>query len=113
MLMDYKKFGMRLRQERLNQRLTQEKLAEKADLSAVYISQIEHGNRKLSLDTLVKLAKHLNVSVDSLIQDSIYESNEQLVSELRMLMQGCSQTECLLILDIIRCIRLHFGKTEQ
>jgi len=49
----------------LNQ-LTQEKLAEKADLHPVYISALERGVENTSLDTMARIAKALNVQVADL-----------------------------------------------
>jgi transcriptional regulator with XRE-family HTH domain len=46
--------------------LTQESLAEKADLSTVFVSRIERGIESPSLDNLVKIAKALGVKVRDL-----------------------------------------------
>jgi DNA-binding XRE family transcriptional regulator len=47
--------------------LTQASLAEKTGLNKVYISQIETGNRKGSIETLKTLAEALSVDVDDLV----------------------------------------------
>ena len=47
--------------------LTQEKLAEKSDLSTVFISRIERGIESPSVDNLVKVAKALGVKVVDLV----------------------------------------------
>lgn len=49
--------------------ITQEKLAEKADLSTVFISRIERGVESPSVDNLVKIAKALRVKVTDLVRD--------------------------------------------
>lgn len=46
---------------------SQEKLAEKADLSAVFISRIERGVESPSVDNLVKIAKALRVRMRDLV----------------------------------------------
>jgi transcriptional regulator with XRE-family HTH domain len=46
---------------------TQEQLAEKADLSTVFISRIERGVESPSVDSLVKVAKALRVRVANLV----------------------------------------------
>jgi transcriptional regulator with XRE-family HTH domain len=46
---------------------SQEKLAEKADLSAVFISRIERGIESPSVDNLLKIAKALHVRVSHLV----------------------------------------------
>lgn len=69
--MMYKNFGKRVRQQRLLAKLTQEKLAEMADISLSFLGHIERGTRKASLDTVVKLANALKVTPNILLQDSL------------------------------------------
>jgi len=49
--------------------LSQEKLAEKADLSTNFISDIECGKVNISLDALVRIANALKVTLADLIRD--------------------------------------------
>ena len=48
---------------------SQEKLAEKADLSTVFISRVERGKESPSVDSLVKIARALRVRVRDLVND--------------------------------------------
>jgi len=63
-----KKFGKRLRYLRRDRDLTQEQLAELIDLSVNAISLLERGRTSPSFETLVKLAKALNVDVGELLK---------------------------------------------
>jgi transcriptional regulator with XRE-family HTH domain len=47
--------------------LTQEELAEKAGISVVFLSDVERANKWPYLDTMVNLAKSLNVDVYELL----------------------------------------------
>jgi transcriptional regulator with XRE-family HTH domain len=47
---------------------SQEKLAEKADLHPVYISQVERGEKAVSVEALWKMAKALSTSISNLFQ---------------------------------------------
>lgn len=58
--------AIRARRRRLH--LSQEKLAEKADLSSVFISGLERGTETISFDKLVKLAKALHIRVRTLVR---------------------------------------------
>ena len=60
-------FGNLVRTKRIYMDLSQEKLAELADLNLSYVSQIERGHRDVGLETLYKLAKALNVHPSNLL----------------------------------------------
>jgi transcriptional regulator with XRE-family HTH domain len=61
-------FGQRVRQLRVERGLSQEDLAELADLHRNYVSQIEGGRRNLSLLNILKLANGLKVRPTKLIE---------------------------------------------
>ncbi len=48
-------------------KISQEKLAELSDLSTNYIGDIERTNRKVTIDTIEKVAKGLNVDPSLLL----------------------------------------------
>jgi len=60
------KFGTKIRSLRLKKKLSQEKLAELADLHRTYIGQIETGKRNVALKNIAKLAEALGVSIKEL-----------------------------------------------
>ena len=62
-------FGLRVRQRRLDSDLTQERLAELADLHPTYISNVERGYRVPTLPTVIRLARALDVRPGALIDD--------------------------------------------
>ncbi len=61
--------GETVRAKRTKADLSQEALAEKAGLSTVFISRVERGVESPSLDSLVKIAKALQVRVRNLVVD--------------------------------------------
>ena len=63
-----KLFGDRLREIRIQRKLSQEKLAELADLHRNYVGGIERGERNVSLINIVKLAHALAVRPAKLIE---------------------------------------------
>lgn len=58
--------GENIRVYRKRQKVTQEKLAENADLHAKYISEIERGAKTISVDGLGRIAKALGTTVHEL-----------------------------------------------
>ena len=52
MAIDYAMIGKRLKESRRTAKLTQEKVAEAADITTVYLSKIENGKVTPTLDTL-------------------------------------------------------------
>lgn len=63
-------FGLVLRQLRLAQGLSQEKLAFEADLERNFISLLELGQRAPSLGTIFKLAKALQIKPSALVVET-------------------------------------------
>jgi transcriptional regulator with XRE-family HTH domain len=61
-------FGKRLRELRLKRKLSQEKLAEIAELHRNYVGLMERGESNVSLLTLVALARALGVRPAKLIE---------------------------------------------
>ena len=51
-MIDYKLIGARIKEARKKANITQEVLAEKADITVVYLSKIENGKVHPSLETL-------------------------------------------------------------
>lgn len=108
MHMDYNLLGKRIREERQKLNLTQEKIAESIDISDSYIGQIERGERSLTLDTLVRLANKLGVTIDYLLQDSMGQvTNDQTVNQFSQIIHGRSPKQKQMALDVIKMMFSH------
>ena len=68
--MNYRKIGYRIREFRSQRGLTQEELAFRIHSSTAYVSNIERGVKKPSLQKLLDIADTLQVTLN----DFIYES---------------------------------------
>lgn len=60
-------FGRNVRQARKDKGWTQEQLAFEAGVKRAYLSEVENGQRNVSLDVVEKLAKALDVAPDALM----------------------------------------------
>jgi transcriptional regulator with XRE-family HTH domain len=118
---DKRAIGWRMRKEREALKLTREKFAEIIDLSALYVGQLERGERQMSLSTLVKIANSLHITTDYLIygrssningRNFINEGKEKYINfmdencedNLYFLLKKCSQKELKLIENLIKLI---------
>ena len=105
--MDFIKLGKRIREERILSRLTLEQFAERIDKTGNYIGQIERGDRKLSLKTLVDIANALGVTIDYLLSDNIRVSNENVNREIQNILFTMEYEDQKFILDIVKRYKEH------
>ena len=74
-------FSERLREARKLRNLTQEQLAEKADVSRVMITRYECGQVIPTVEVLVRLADALHISIDDLLgRKGFFSSHDNLTS---------------------------------
>lgn len=65
----YKILGETIRAERIKAGVSQEELAEKANLTRNYIGQTERAEKRITLEALAKIARALGVSVSELTSE--------------------------------------------
>lgn len=58
-----------IRYYRQRAKLSQEKLAEKSELSTVFINRVEAGKENISVDALQRIARALQISLKDLFHD--------------------------------------------
>ena len=62
-----KTIGNAIRSHRRAANMSQEKLAEKADLHHNYVGELERGEKAASIDSLLKIARALRIKVRDLV----------------------------------------------
>ncbi len=90
---NYKAIGQRIRYYRTQKGLSQEDMAELADVSFVYISQVERAQKSASLKTIISIANALSISVDSLLVDNLKRPNRNDNDELFGILYDCTKEE--------------------
>lgn len=100
---DVKKLiGVRIRQLRRERKLSQEDLGYKSDLHYTHIGAIERGEKNWSIDTLVKVAKGLKVTVnDLLVLPSKPEDIKKLKKILTTEINECSPEALKIFSDVV------------
>lgn len=61
--------AINIKKYRINQNMSQEELAFRCNLHRTYISDIERGNRNISIDNIAKIASALNISPADLLKE--------------------------------------------
>jgi len=61
--------GEAIRLYRKRMRLTQEKLAEKADLNPKYLGEVERGEKIISIEALLRISKAVKVPIRNFFRD--------------------------------------------
>lgn len=68
---NYESLGNKIRERRNFLKVTQENLANDINVSASFISDIENGRKKMSLETMIKISIALKTSLDYFILDNV------------------------------------------
>ncbi len=66
-------FGAKVRHYRRKMKLSQEQLAERADLHPTYVGQVERGEKNASLESIMKLSKGLDIPPALLFERLTYK----------------------------------------
>lgn len=104
---NYIQVGNRIRIERENFDMSRENLAELLDLSPYFIGQVERGERKMSISTLINVSQCLHISIDYLIfgKETINTTSTiNITNESYSLLNKCSEKEIKTIIAIIKVI---------
>jgi len=74
--------GKKIREARLNKKLTQQKLAEKAQIGEMYLGEIERGTKMPSLRIFIQLIEALDISADFILRDELSTGEKYIYDEL-------------------------------
>lgn len=105
---NYVEIGNRIRIERENFDMTREKLAELLNLSPYFLGQIERGERKMSINTLINISECLHISIDYLFFKQVNVNTNNNV--LHSLINRCSEKEVSVIEALIKLILPHLAR---
>ena len=104
MALDYKLIGSRLKQARLEKKLTQENLAEMLDVSIAFLSRVERGSLDISLKRLSQLCEILEVTEGNILNGSSTTSQNYLSGDLSILLKNCPPDKLKLIYELSKVV---------
>lgn len=102
MSVDFQLIGSRIKTTRKQAGRTQEWLAEKIDVSVGYISQLERGITKISLDTLAEISSVLGGDMAYLVSGTAKAQNTYLEKEISESFSLLSERDKKIIINLIR-----------
>lgn len=93
--------GARIREARESARMTREGFAEKVDISAQFLTDIERGRMGASLETIIKICDTLGVTTDFILRGPDLDE-EVTARQLSVLLGSVPRTLLPLVIDNVR-----------
>ena len=104
------KVGERIRYYRQKAGLTQEALAEQVGLTQKHISRIEVGYHNSLFNTIMEIAKVLNVPIDALTENVYENSNSALINTIISEISDMERSHLEMLKDNIETIKRYSVK---
>ena len=101
---DYLKLGIKIKELRQTNNLTQDALAEMVNCNTSHISNIENNHTKVSLNMLLASANALNTSIDFLLSIQYENTSLALDNEIARVISNCDVETKERILRIINAL---------
>lgn len=95
--------GRKISEARRAKKISQERLAELLDKHVTYISQLERGEKTPSLETLLTLAKTLEVSPAFLLDVPEYKVTKE-TADLLMICSKATRKEVEIATDVLKVL---------
>lgn len=105
MTINYSLIGNRIKAARKAKGLSQSELSELIDRSVGYMSYIETGSKKPSLETLIQIANALDVTIDELLSDNLAAASPVSNTQINQLLSDCSAFEKKVILLSVQSLK--------
>ena len=103
-VIDYKIIGTRIKNKRLELKLTQEQVSREANITTFYLSKIENGKSTTTLETLAILAKVLHVDLGYLVAGTSKIEQQYVDQRLVEISNKASESQMQLIIKISKAI---------
>ncbi len=104
MTVDYRFIGSRVKEARKEMKITQENLAELLDVSIGYVSQVERGATKISLDLLGAISGILKKDLSYFVREAGTESPHYMISNLTKDLEHLSEENRRIITTTVKAM---------
>ncbi len=101
MNVDYALIGSRIKSKRRDKRMTQEMMAEALDVSVGYVSQVERGVTKISLDLLAEISGLLDCDISFFVSGTATGERGYLKDEFSEKFERLSKKQRRIAVEII------------
>ena len=105
---NYVEVGNRIRIRREDFQMSRDELSRLLNISVYFLGQIERGDRKMSITTLINISRCLHISIDYLFFEQINGDTGN--NALDSLIDKCSENEIKIIEKIIKVILPHIKR---
>ncbi len=109
---NYPRIGRRIQEIRKMRKMSQADLAEYTNMSVSYISHIETSIKKASLESLVRIANVLGVTVDQLLNGNQVNDRVEYSAELAELLSDCNSCEKRILFEVAIAVKNSLRENE-
>lgn len=102
---NFKRISKKIKEIRISKGITQEYVANAADVNTSHISNIENNRVKVSLSTLVQICNALDTTVDYILADEYNHPSSVIEQEILHEVQSCSLETQKQILKIVKALQ--------
>ena len=102
MTVDHKRIGAKIHYYRTQQGITQASLAEAASVSRRFISDLELGNKGVSVGKLLAIVNALRITADDILGEMLVEKKPSLLSMHFDLLNDCTKEETEILIALLQ-----------
>lgn len=109
----YKRIGERIKAARLEKRMSQIDLADKAHISVQTLSSIENGKSVMSIENFMRILSVLRVSADAILGMDVPAVRNSYQKELDQMLLDCTPSESEALLKILEQLKSTLREQRQ
>lgn len=96
--------GGRIRKVRERQRYTREQIAERANISAQFLADIENGYKSMTAATIINLANALHISTDYILLGDESNNETENIEEIQSLLSAIPKDKREYAAELVRVL---------